>query len=282
VLEHLTPELIVSSLRFLLESYKLGRERFKDKKAPEDIEKIVTRAERAEPKTLDAADLDRSITDALGPEDAAIVKGDLELLSLLILPAPKLDAFDYWGMLTRLIDGLHSYAIEKRLFELRGRNDRRFGQVLHLGNTGTKLLPDDEAKRLPIPFDREGLKRATGMAILKKDKTGFPIIVGVFAEFYQYSPVGGTPGVKPDMSFYEVGPGQQRHWLKFKAVNQYEAHFHSGLEYMLEASDLFQIVQALHEDIHGYATAVNADEQKIGPLTAAIDAFVAANTKSTS
>jgi hypothetical protein len=84
------------------------------------------------------------------------------------------------------------------------------------------------------------------------------------------------------MCFYEVGPGQQRHWLRFKAVNQYEAHFNLGLEYMLEASDLFKIVQALHEDIHGYATAINADEQKIGPLTAAIDAFVAANTKPTS
>ena len=51
---------------------------------------------------------------------------------------------------------------------------------------------------------------------------------------------------------------------------------------MLEASDLFKIVQALHEDIHGYATALNADQEMIGPLTAAIDAFVAANTKPTS
>jgi len=43
---------------------------------------------------------------------------------------------------------------------------------------------------------------------------------------------------------------------------------------MLEASDLVSIVKALRDDIHDYASAISADEKKIGPLFAAIDAFV--------
>jgi hypothetical protein len=282
MLEHLTPELIVSSLRFLLESYKLGRDRFKDKKAPEDIEKIVTQAEKAEPKTIDAADLDRSITETLGPEDAAMVKGDLELLSLLILPAPKLDAFNYWEMLSRLVEGLQAYARDKRLFELRGINQSGFGQVLVLHKAAAEILPAEQAARLATPYEREGLKQANGIAILRPDGSGFPIVSGVLAEFYQYSSMGGTPGVKIDMCFFDISPGQQPHWLKFDRGYRSSGHFMQSHQYMLEAADFVSIVKALRDDIHDYANQILADEQTIGPLSAAIDAFVAANTKRTS
>jgi hypothetical protein len=271
-----------SSLRFLLESYKLGRERFKDKKAPEDIETIVIQAEKAEPKTIDAADLDRSITEALGPEDAAVVKGDLELLSLLILPAPKLDAFNYWGMLSRLVEGLQAYARDKRLLELRGINQDGFGQVLVLHKAAAEILPKEQAAKLATPYEREGLKQANGIAILRPGGAGFPLVSGVLAEFYQYSSMGGTPGVKMDMCFFDVSPGQQPHWLKFDRGLRSSGHFKQSHQYMLEAAVFVSIVKALRDDVHDYANQILADEQKIGPLSAAIDAFVKANTKPTS
>lgn len=281
MVEHLTPEVIISSLRLLLETYKIGRDRFKDKKAPEDIEKIVIRAEKAEPRTLDAAEIHRSITQTLGPEDAAMVKGDLELLSLLILPAPKLDAFNYWGMLSRLVEGLHAYARDKRLFELRGIDQKGYGQVLVLRKAGAAILPPKQALKLPIPYDMQRLKDADGVAILRQQGSGFSIVAGVVARFYQYSSMGGEPDVKTDMCFYNLGPGLQPHWLRFNRADEYTLHYQPGLQYMLEASDFVSIVKALRDDIHDYATAINADEQKVGPLSAAIDAFVKANTKPT-
>ncbi len=270
---HLSPELIISSLRLLVEVYKLGRDKFKDKKTPDRVEEIVIRVENAPPNSVNAAEIERRITDALDPGDAAIVKGDLELLSLLMLPSPALEAFDYWGKLTVLIDGLQAYAREKRLFELRGYNRPQFGQVLQLPKTGGCILPQKHAADLCIPYQREGLKHAEGLALLRKEGQGLPIEVGVGAEFYQYSSMGGHPGVEFDSCFYHVGPGQQRHWLKFDRAQWGSAHFGRAYEYMLGASDFVAIVQALKDDISDYAIAAQADEQKIGPLFAAIDAF---------
>jgi hypothetical protein len=88
------PDLVVSSLRLLVDIYKLASDRFKDKKTPERIEEIVVRAEQASPRTADKAEIERSIAEALDPGDAAIVKSDLELLSLLLVRAPALEAFD--------------------------------------------------------------------------------------------------------------------------------------------------------------------------------------------
>jgi len=209
VLEHLTPEFVVSSLRLLLDGYKLARDKFKDKKAPEDIEKIVIRAEKSEP-TIDAAEIERNLTESLTPEDAAVVKGDLELLSLLVMPAPTLDAFDYWGMLSRLVEGLRAFAKKNRLFELRGKEEDGFGQVLILPKTGDHILPKKHAAEFPTPYQREGLKDTESIAFLRKEGSSFPVHVMVGADFYQYSVVGGPPRVESDSCFFDVGPGQQR------------------------------------------------------------------------
>ena len=102
---HITPELVVNALRVLLEGYKIFGDRFRDKKTPERVEKILVEAEKAPEK---AAEIEQSLTKSLEPGDAAIVKGDLELLSLLVHPVPKMDAFDYWGQLTKLVGALHA------------------------------------------------------------------------------------------------------------------------------------------------------------------------------
>lgn len=272
---HATPEFVVSSLRFLLDSYKLARERFKDKKAPEELEKIVIKAEKSEPKTLNAAEIERSLTESLTPEDAAIVKGDLELLSLLVLPAPKLEAFDYWGMLSRLVGGLHSFANDKQLFELRGVIRQGLGQVLVLPKASGHILPKKYAVNFPTPYHlRETIKDAEGLAFLRKDGSSFPIRVMVGARFNEYDAIGGPPSVTSDSCVFDVGPGQQRHWLMFDRGQRASGHFVQRSEYMLEASDLAAIVKGLRDDIHDYASAISADEAKIAPLSAAIEAFV--------
>jgi hypothetical protein len=51
-------------------------------------------------------------------------------------------------------------------------------------------------------------------------------------------------------------------------------HFQRSSEYRLEAADLISIVNALRDDIRQYAGEVQADEQKIAPLFAQIEAFV--------
>src|SRR5262245_38138479 len=115
---HFSPELALNGLRLLLEGYKVFRDRFKDKKTPDHVEEILVQAEKSPEK---AAEIEQTLTKALEPCDAAIVKGDLELLSLLVHPTPHMDAFDYWSQLTKLVAGLHTYAVKNRLFELRGR-----------------------------------------------------------------------------------------------------------------------------------------------------------------
>src|SRR5579883_1554822 len=107
-LGHVPPDQWVNILKFVLETIKFGTERhdrWKDKKAPKKVEEILTRAE-SDPKTLDARELERSIDNALEPEDAATIKGQLELVSLLLVPGPNMDAFDYWGKLEQLVRGL--------------------------------------------------------------------------------------------------------------------------------------------------------------------------------
>jgi hypothetical protein len=66
----------------------------------------------------------------------------------------------------------------------------------------------------------------------------------------------------------------------FDRVHRISGHFVQRYEYILEASDLVSIVQALRDDIRDYAVAISADEKKIGPLFAAIDAFVKGATGS--
>lgn len=269
---HITPELILSGLRLLVEGYKLARDRFKDKKTPDRVEEVIIEAEQAKPETVDASEIERRVAEALDPSDAAIVKGDMELLSLLLLPAPKLEAFDYWSMLDRLVGGLRVYAEEKRLFELRGKKFS-FGQGLLLCRTGPCILPSELAGEFAVPHRMQALKDAEAIAFLQKDARNFPIIVAVKANFYQYSSIGGTPGVESDSCFYDVMPGQQRHWLKFDRGQRYSAHFGQASEYMLSASDFASICAALRDDIQEYAAEIQADQQKIGPLFAAIDAF---------
>jgi len=267
------PDTVISALRLLLDGYKLARDRFKDKKTPDRIEEIVIRAENAEPKTVSKEDIERSIKEDLEPGDAAIVKGDLDLLSLLLLPAPTLDAFDYWGKLTRLVSGLQSFAKKNRLFELRGADRRIFGVVLNLPRTSKYILPSEHADHLAIPGQMESLRETECIAFMQKETPNFPIQVGVEARFNVYNTMGGPPGERSRYCFFGVRPGQQRHWLMFDRAPGSASSFMPAYEYMLEAADFIYIVQALRDDIREYATAIQLDEQKIGPLFAAIDAF---------
>jgi len=273
VIEHLTPELVINALRLLIEGYKVGRDRFKDKKTPDRVEEILTRAEKA--PQADTKQIERSISEELDPGDAAIVKGDLELLSLLMLPAPSLDAFDYWGKLTQLVAGLQAFAIKNRLFELRGDKKDQWGEVLLLPRSGKLILPNELALELTRPTSHwERVKDAECLAVLRKNAQDFPIVALVGARFNEYSSVGGNPLVKEDSCYFAIGPGQQRHWLSFSRPSEwYRAHFEDHFEYRLEATNLISIVQALRDDIREYAMAVNADEEKIRSLFTAIDAF---------
>lgn len=270
--EHLTPELVISALRLLIDGYKVGRDRFKDKKTPDRVEEIVTRAEKA--PQADTKEIERSLNENLDPSDAVIVRGDLELLSLLMLPAPSLDAFDYWGKLTQLPSGLHAFAIKNRLFELRGAKGDTSDELLLLPRSGKLILPNHLAVKLAVPVgDWEGVRDAECLAVLRKEAQDFPIAAFVGARFNKYSSMGGDPTVNSDSCYFSIGPGQQRHWLSFSRPDGYIPHFQRYFEYRLEAADLISIVQALSDDIREYATAVNADQEKIGSLFTAIDVF---------
>lgn len=272
MLEHLSPELAISALRLLMEGYKIGRDRFKDKKTPDRVEEIVTRAEKA--PQADTKEIERSLSEKLDPEDAAIVRGDLELLGLLMLPAPSPDAFDYWGKLTKLVQGLQAYALNNRLFELRGVNKPGLGEVLLLPISGDLILPQKLASGMPTPYQMQGLKDTSCLALLLKATVNFPLMVLVGARFNEYSAMGGPPSVVSDACYFDIAHGQQRHWLKFDRGQRHTAHFHQSSEYRLEASDLISIVNALRDDIRQYAVEVQADEQKIAPLFTQIDKFV--------
>jgi hypothetical protein len=269
---HISPELVISCLRFLLEGYKIARDKFRDTKTPERVEEILVQAEKT-PENVDPAEIERRLNDALEPNDAAIVKGDLELLSLILFPVPKMDAFDYWGQLTKLVAGLQAYAIKNRLFELRGRHDPRFGEVLLLASSGQHILPDEHAVQLAVAVGaRQQVKDATATALLAKDEKGFPITAVVMADFNEYHSMGGPPSVLSYGSYFSITSGQQQHWLRFDQL-RVSYQFKENYEYMLDASDLISIVKALKDDIQQIAASVRADEEKTAPLFSAIDAF---------
>jgi hypothetical protein len=270
MLEHISPELFISAVRLLMEAYKFGRDQFKDKKTPERVEEILTRAEM-EPG-VDRKQIEERIAQQLDPEDAAIVTNDLALLSLLVLPSPSLDAFDYWGKLTQLVSGLQAFATKNRLFELSGSSHMIFGESLYLAKTSEVLLPKKYAMAIPAPYERQGLNDVVCAAVLTKDHSDFPIRVVVEATFDQYSDIGGQYIVS-DRCYYYVGQGQQRHWLRFY-LHYPQIHFCQDYQYRLDASELIAIVNALRDDIHDFASTIKAEEELIRPLFAQIDAFV--------
>jgi hypothetical protein len=73
MVEHLTPEIIISSLRLLVDGYKLARERFKDKKTPERVEEIIITIteEQKSHKAVDMEQIDRLLSSKLEVTDAA-------------------------------------------------------------------------------------------------------------------------------------------------------------------------------------------------------------------
>jgi hypothetical protein len=263
----LNPELILNGLRFLLDGYKTYRERFKDKKTPDRVEEIVIRAEK------ETADIERSL-DALEPSDAAIVRGDLELLSLLISPTPSMDAFDYWGKLTILVEALQRYATDNRLFELRGSKMAKLGEVLALPRSAKIILPAEHARKLAVvSTDRERLKDVYCVALLQKEPQGFPIAIALVAQFNHYESMGGV-SVRETSCRFSISAGQQRHWLMFsRPEDWFMPDFKTHYEYRLGADDLISVAQALREDIGNYVSQVSTDQEKIAPLFFAIDVF---------
>jgi predicted nucleotidyltransferase len=75
------PELIISVLRLLSDWYKIFGDVFRDRKTPEHVEEILLQLEK-NPEKLDMAEIEGSLTRVLEPNDAAIVKADLERLLL--------------------------------------------------------------------------------------------------------------------------------------------------------------------------------------------------------
>jgi hypothetical protein len=63
---HITPDLILSGLRLLVDVYKVARERFKDRKAPDRVEEVIIKAEQAKPETVDASEIERRIKRGAG------------------------------------------------------------------------------------------------------------------------------------------------------------------------------------------------------------------------
>jgi len=78
---HASPESIISVLRLLSDWYKLFGGGFRDKKTPEHVEELLVQAEK-NPEKVDQAEIEDRLARVLEPDDAAIVKSDLELLLL--------------------------------------------------------------------------------------------------------------------------------------------------------------------------------------------------------
>ena len=76
-----SPELIISVLRLLSDWYKIFGDGFRDKKTPEHVEEILAQAEK-NPQKVDRAEIEGSLARVLEPDDAAIVKSDLDRLLL--------------------------------------------------------------------------------------------------------------------------------------------------------------------------------------------------------
>ena len=76
-----SPESIISVLRLLSDWYKIFGDVFRDEKTPEHVEEILAQAEK-NPEKAEKAQVEGSLTRVLEPDDAAIVKSDLERLLL--------------------------------------------------------------------------------------------------------------------------------------------------------------------------------------------------------
>jgi hypothetical protein len=272
----MTADTLINASRLFIEYWKLRRDKFKDTKAPERIEQIIIEIKQEEakgPKLLEPGDVENRIISALEPADAAIIKSDLELLNLLVLPSPNIDMFDYWGMLNQLVAGLKMFAIEKRIFDLRG-SGTDVGQAIPLERTTKQIISDVRAKHLAIAFQRESVDGVRVHVGLASGLVGFPLRVVVFAGFDYYSGIAGYSGtnVEVHQAVYGIECGQRPHWLKFSLI-QGDAHFRREYEFMLTGSDFLDIANALRDDIHAFALELNADERKITPLFQQIQSF---------
>lgn len=275
-LRNLSPDTAINLLRLALELAKYKRDKFKDPRAPERAEKVLTEAERQDHKTLDVDEIGRRVADALGPEDAEIVQANLELVSLLAAPMPDVDAFDYWGQLTRLVEGLRIYAVQQRLFELRGANKPGMGRALILPRTGSRILPSETAINLAVAFERQSVRKAEGVAWLQEKPQGFPICLAVLVDFNEHGYGGyGAGSVASDACLFGITVGDQgRHWLGFERSSNCSAHFDRGGQYMLKAPDFAAICGAIKEDIQEHVADVHGNEKSVRPLFNAIDEFV--------
>ena len=274
MIEHLSPEFVVSSLRLLVESYKLARERFKDKKTPEHVEEIIItiREERNKQKNVDMDQVERLLTSKLEASDAAVVKSDLQLLNLLVLASPDPEMFDYWGMLTTLVAAIHKFAVEHRIFELRGVQGT-LGEVLKLERTSKAILEKKTLRDFGVPGPRLSVHDVEAVVALVREADGLPLRMIIAATFEYYSGGGyGSTSKEYYDGLFAIESGPRPHWLKFRRIdNQYRLS--EGLQFMLTASHFKAIVEALRDDIHSYAQQLKSDEQLIAPLFEQIQAF---------
>jgi hypothetical protein len=271
---HVTPELIVSCLRLLADGYKLVRDRFKDKKTPENVEEIVIKIDKRHKgaTTIDETEIDHMLTSTLNAEDAALVKSDLELLALLVFPSPALELFDYWGMLGILVTGLHKLAVDLRIFELRGVHGS-LGEILKLDKTSKAILRKEELRRFGNPSPRWSLDDVQSFVVLLREGPGLllRVVVEVTLEYYGGGGYGDTRRERCS-GLFAIERGPKPHWLAFRRLDG-NFELHENLHFMLTAAHFKAIVQALRDDIRDYATELKADEELIAPLFKQIDAF---------
>jgi hypothetical protein len=131
-----------------------------------------------------------------------------------MIPRPPLDAFDYWGKLVQLVNGVQAFAARNHLVELRGMNDQRFGESLPLIRTSKVLMYKEFADSLSI--HTEHLQKTECKVRLLKAHEEFPIRVWLQATLDRTTRLGGKFSEVCSDAF-KVEPGQQKHGFVFAA-----------------------------------------------------------------
>ena len=265
----------ISGLRLLLDAYKLAAEKLGGKRNndpdPETLQQVLTEVESsAEKGNLNVDQIEEEINRKFQPEQAKKVKDDLAALSLLTNP-PSAEDFDYWSMLTQLVQSLRDFARRAQLFRLRGEDDVNGGtRYLKLPKTGEVFVPPVVLPDLLVSRPPEYKKRVVEVvAALRDVDAECPLQLVVFGQLDRYSSMGGVD-TRTVGALFSVSAGQEKNWF---ALHTRQYYFEGG-QFLVTAAHMGKLVAALKSDIAEYAHELETEREDAKGLAAEVDATV--------
>ncbi len=270
----------LSALRFLFDIYKFRRDAAKDKPSPSPAETVPAKENAPNPERLKELieelqqssgatkeDLPLAIEKKFPPEQATQVKDDLAAVSLLANP-PNFANYDYYALISQYLRALRTVAVRTELFRLRGWKNQAGLRLLQMPKTAAALLPRTVTIEAVYRFGEVAQASVTDVeTILTDEQEEVPLLVALSAEFSYRSYGMGSQRREKGEEFYRFRVGQDRNWLQFGCMEEMKSSpGFKDFTYMLKASRVKEILDALKQDIACYLHEVEEEQPTVKQL----------------